>query len=185
MFSARYARDMNFLIYTTPAVEPASGPDPTVTFWLAIGAIVVSVVSAVAALIAVRQTWLYHPRPHWKVTFTRSLAGSQMEPRPSLNLHIEQLGPGDASAVEFRVKSPGRGWLTMENMGGQIKAMSSWILPISLVTGDAASTLDESTLEYVGAAGEAVTGKYVIQILWRQSPRTSKLKSKKFRHRVS
>lgn len=173
------------MYFATPDLEQtAASPDPTLTFWLAVCALFLSVVSSVAAVMAVRQTWLYHPRPHWQEKFTRYDYGTAFEPRPGVKFDIDQLGPGDASAVEFRVKSPRRGWVKMDGPGEHMKARSHSTFAISLVTGDASSTLDEATGQYVGASGEAVSGTAVFQVRWRQSPRISKLRTKSFRYRT-
>ncbi len=173
------------MYFATPDLEQtAVSPDPTLTFWLAVVALFLSVVSSVAAVIAVRQTWLYHPRPHWQEKFTRYDYGTAFERRPGVRFDIDQLGPGDANAVEFRVKSPGRGWVEMDGLGVHMKAVSHSTIAISLVTGDASSTFDEAAGHYVGASGDAVRGTYVFQVRWRQSPRTSKLRTKSFRYRT-
>ena len=180
--ASRYARVMYFA--APDPEQSAAFPDPTLTFWLAVFAVFLSVVSSVAAVIAVRQTWLYHPRPHWQEKFTRSEYGTASEPRPGVRFDIDQLGPGDASAVELWVKSPGRVWLKMDGSWQHMKAASHATFTISLVTGDASTTFDEVAGQYVGASGEAVRGTYLFQVRWRQSPRTSKLRTKNFRYRA-
>jgi hypothetical protein len=163
------------------AEPPGAGWTP-----VAITTLIIAVASAAISGWAIRQTWLYHPRPNFDGSW--KLIGHDSEPpRPGVEFIGAQHGPGGATDVHLWVKVPGRDWSekVVYTRGGVMQPAETLDTAVSLVNGSSERDLNETTGEMDLPEGAAVIhGKIQARIEWRQSPHTLKLRKKNFTIRV-
>jgi hypothetical protein len=172
-----------FLLAAVAKAEPsAAGWTP-----VAIATLLIALASAAISGWAIRQTWLYHPRPNFDGSW--ELVGHDREPpRPGVEFKGTQHGPGGATDVHLWVKVPGHDWreemiFIKENV---MHPGFRFGTELSLVDGSSDRSLNQATFEMDLPEGPAVLrGRVEARIEWRESPRTLKLRKKRFTFRVS
>jgi hypothetical protein len=159
----------------------------TVSFVLAIAALVIAAMSAVFAGWSIRQTKTYHPRPNWIATWDAVHSPVNDMSRPVLRIELDQLGPGDAVNVHWFLNSPQhkQQWLPLTRAKDPKMYVpgSSKEFEIGMVRGDLAAT----TLNGLLAAyeGDAVAGTYKVRVEWGESPYPEKVRKKILSRTVS
>lgn len=123
------------------------------------------------------------PRPRWTSNFRREMWGRKEEPRPGLNFTLTNHGNAVATDVKMILHPPGRDAVARARTEVIAPGEKSHVV-IGLVTGDFSAEPDLTTRELVPISGDAVRGKYSMEIQWRQAPNASTPKSKRFKFTV-
>jgi hypothetical protein len=162
--------------------------EPSGAGWtpVAVITLVIAVASAAFSGWAIRQTWLYHPRPNFDGSW-QLIGHDSVPPRPGIAFAAAQHGPGDATDVHLWIKVPGHDWRE-EFIFMRDNAMHPghhFGAELSLVNGSSDREINKTTLENDLPEGSVVIhGKIRARLEWRQSPNTLKPRKKNFSYRV-